>query len=123
MEQSRPGAMANVGERTSDNAGVLMHAATQAAAVAYAGPPAARAREVCMVALDSMTQSPKHQHGKRVRGSGAQRRWRCGGAARMPPSGGPQRQRPHSGSAVGTEASGFRGIGHLFRDLCRFGIP
>ena len=38
-----------------------------------------------MNALDSMTHSPKHQHGKRVRGSGAQRRWRyIGGGATGP---------------------------------------
>ena len=41
-----------------------------------------------MIALDSTTQSLKHQQGRWACGSGAQRRWRCDGAARMSPSGG-----------------------------------
>ena len=53
-----------------------------------AEPAAAWVAEVLMMALDSMAQTSKHQQGERVCGSGAQRRWPCDGAARMPPSGG-----------------------------------
>ena len=63
-----------------------------------------------MIALDSMTQSPKHQQGKRACGSGALRRWRCGGAARMPPSGGT--------AAAAAAATALReSEGHIASDL------
>ena len=103
---------AHVGEQRDDDAGVLMGAATQAAC---AGPPAARAGEARVIALDSMTQSPKHQQGKRACGSGAQRRWRCGGAVRMPPSGG-------TAAAAAAALRESEGVGARWHRTSFFGI-
>ena len=54
-----------------------------------------------MIALDSTAPSPKHPHGTRVCGSGAQWRWRSGSSSTRRSSS--TRQWRHGGSGVGSE--------------------